>query len=403
MRIPPREHDKLLLHQLGSLAQRRLARGLKLNHTEATALIASQLQEFIRDGKHSVADLMGLGKQVLGRRHVLPSVPALLHEIQVEGTFPDGVFLVTVHDPICSDSGDLSVALYGSFLPIPSEDLFPLESPSLYTYSEAPGAVEVHGERIEINRGRDRIRLKVTNKGDRPIQVGSHYAFIETNRFLDFDRGKACGRRLDIPAGTAVRFEPGDPKYVSLVSVGGAKKIKGGNCLSTCGDQLSHTEEDIVENLIKCGFAHTPEPDALSIKEPNFITRETYVGMFGPTVGDRVRLGDTSLWVEVEKDLVGYSCCDSDGNPTAYGDECKFGGGKVLREGMGQACSDMAHYDEDPVCQACNKKHAESLACRDRYEVLDLLITNALVIDWSGIYKADIGIRQGKIVGIGKA
>ena len=110
MRISPREQDKLLLHQVcasspsnskvavshadihqaGFLAQKRLARGLRLNQTEAVALIASQLQERIRDGKHSVADLMHHGKQLLGRRHVLPGVPTLLHEIQVEGTFVDG-------------------------------------------------------------------------------------------------------------------------------------------------------------------------------------------------------------------------------------------------------------------------------------------------------------------------
>jgi len=108
MRLSPREHEKLALHQvtyrvpsntstayryheqLGFLSQSRLARGLRLNKTEATALIASQLQERIRDGAHSVADLMQLGKNILGRRHVLPSVPALLHEIQVEGTFNDG-------------------------------------------------------------------------------------------------------------------------------------------------------------------------------------------------------------------------------------------------------------------------------------------------------------------------
>ncbi|CAE6465966.1 unnamed protein product [Rhizoctonia solani] len=355
MRIPPREHDKLLLHQLGALAQKRLARGLKLNHTEATALIACQLQEYIRDGNHTVDDLMELGKRVLGRRHVLPSVPALLHEIQVEGTFPDGVFLVTVHNPICSDSGDLSIALYGSFLPIPSEDMFELEDPSLYANSAAPGAVIVRREPIVINQGRDRIRLKVTNKGDRPIQVGSHYHFIETNSFLDFDRGKAYGKRLDIPAGTAVRFEPGDPKYVNLVSIGGAQVIRGGNNLASGKAQLSRTDE-IVKNLLACGFSHTPEPDALTIAEPNMMTREAYAGMFGPTVGDRVRLGDTGLWVEVERDF------------TVYGDECKFGGGKVLREGMGQAASE-SHTD-----------------------VLDLLITNALIIDCGG-----------KIAGIGKA
>jgi urease len=74
----------------GFLAQKRLARGLQLNINEATALIASQLQERIRDGKHSVAELMQHGKILLGRRHVLPSVPPRLHEIQVEGTFADG-------------------------------------------------------------------------------------------------------------------------------------------------------------------------------------------------------------------------------------------------------------------------------------------------------------------------
>ncbi|KAF8755001.1 Urease alpha-subunit, N-terminal domain [Rhizoctonia solani] len=358
MRIPPREHDKLLLHQLGALAQKRLARGLKLNHTEATALIATQLQEYIRDGNHTVDELMDLGKRILGRRHVLPSVPALLHEIQVEGTFPDGVFLVTVHNPICSDSGDLAIALYGSFLPIPSEDTFELENSSLYANDAAPGAVIVRREPIVINQGRDRIRLKVTNKGDRPIQVGSHYHFIETNAALDFDRGKAYGKRLDIPAGTAVRFEPGDPKYVNLVSIGGAQVIRGGNNLASAVSYRRDREEPAA-----CGFAHTPEPGALSVAEPNIMTREAYTGMFGPTTGDRVRLGDTGLWVEVEHDF------------TVYGDECKFGGGKVLREGMGQAASES--YTN----------------------VLDLLITNALIIDWSGIYKASPGTNTEVIAG----
>ena len=108
MRLSPREHEKLALHQvlyldylkyltftcfpiqLGFLAQKRLARGLRLNQTEATALIASQLQESIRDGVYSVSELMDKGRKLLGRRHVLPSVPLLLHEIQVEGTFNDG-------------------------------------------------------------------------------------------------------------------------------------------------------------------------------------------------------------------------------------------------------------------------------------------------------------------------
>ncbi len=95
--------------------------------------------------------------------------------------------------------------------------------------------------------------------------------------------------------------------------------------------------------------------------------RRHYADMFGPTTGDRVRLGDTGLVAQVEKDL------------TVYGDECKFGGGKVLRDGMGQ---------KSGVGDA---------------EALDCVITNALILDWTGIYKADIGIKAGRITGIGKA
>src|SRR2546421_5693524 len=80
--------------------------------------------KLIRDGNHSVADLMTLGTTMLGRRHVLASVPFTLTELQVEGTFPSGTYLVTVHHPISSDDGDLAKALYGSFLTIPSQDLF---------------------------------------------------------------------------------------------------------------------------------------------------------------------------------------------------------------------------------------------------------------------------------------
>src|SRR5512141_2096109 len=116
MHLVPRELDKLTLHAAGFLAQKRLARGLRLNYPEAVALIATQLLELIRDGK-SVAELMDVGRRVLGRAHVLPGVAAMLSEVQVEGTFEDGTKLVTVHDPISTDRGDLSLALYGSFLP----------------------------------------------------------------------------------------------------------------------------------------------------------------------------------------------------------------------------------------------------------------------------------------------
>src|SRR5216684_4862607 len=118
MHLSPRELDKLVLHNAGCVAQKRLARGLRLNYPEAVALIATQLLEFIREGK-SVAELMDLGRQLLGRNQVLAGVPAMVSEVQVEGTFPDGTKLVTVHHPIASENGNLELALRGSFLPVP--------------------------------------------------------------------------------------------------------------------------------------------------------------------------------------------------------------------------------------------------------------------------------------------
>lgn len=200
-------------------------------------------------------------------------------------------------------------------------------------------------------------------------QVGSHYHFIETNPELHFDRIKAYGYRLDIPAGTSVRFEPGDTKTVTLVEIGGNKIISGGNSIAPGKVDLGRAEE-IIQRLQQAGFAHVPEPTADSslISTSAFsMEREAYVRMYGPSTGDLVRLGATNLWIKVEKDL------------TVYGDECTFGGGKSLREGMGQASG------------------------RSAAECVDTVITNALVVDWSGIYKADIGIKNGNIVGIGKA
>jgi urease len=198
-------------------------------------------------------------------------------------------------------------------------------------------------------------------------QIGSHYHFIETNPQLKFDRIRAYGYRLDIAAGTSVRFEPGDTKTVTLVEIGGRKVIRGGNNIASGPIDLRHTDE-IISRLQKGGFANAPEPMTDSSHIDVFsMEREAYVTMFGPTTGDLVRLGATDLWIKVEKDFC------------VYGDECSFGGGKTLREGMGQASG-----------------RADS-------ECLDLVVTNALVVDWSGIFKADIGVKDGVIVGIGKA
>lgn len=214
MFLSPQEIDKLSLHQAGVLAQKRLARGTRLNYPEAVALIATQLLELIRDGR-SVAELMDLGKQMLGRRQVMDGVPEMIYDVQVEGTFPDGSKLVTVHHPIARLDGDLALALYGSFLPVPALTRFGEAQPLV------PGAITAAAGELELNAGRRTLALEVSNTGDRPIQVGSHYPFAETNRGLVFDRAQTREMRLDIPAGTAVRFEPGETKTVQLVAIAG--------------------------------------------------------------------------------------------------------------------------------------------------------------------------------------
>ena len=115
---------------------------------------------------------MSIGKTMLGRRHVLPSVVSSLSELMIEGTFPSGTYLVTVHNPISSDDGNPEKALYGSFLPLPSNESFPLPDPAKYEPQKMPGAViPVKTGRIAIHAARKRMKLKVVSKGDRPIQV----------------------------------------------------------------------------------------------------------------------------------------------------------------------------------------------------------------------------------------
>jgi urease subunit gamma/beta len=113
MHLTPHELDKLALHQAGYLAQKRLARGVRLNYPEAVALISTQVMEFIRDGR-TVAELMDLGRQLLGRVDVMDQVAEMIVEVQVEGTFPDG----SARDGPSSDRrrvGNMELALYGSF------------------------------------------------------------------------------------------------------------------------------------------------------------------------------------------------------------------------------------------------------------------------------------------------
>ncbi len=250
MHLTPRELEKLTLHNAGFVAQKRLARGVRLNPPEAVALIATVVMEMIRDGKR-VAQCMDLGRTLLGRRQVLPGVPEMIHDVQVEGTFPDGSKLVTVHHPIAAEHGDLAMALYGSFLPVPDVAVFDGDDPPL-----EPGMVEPASGSVVLNAGRATATVAVTNLGDRPVQVGSHYPFIEVNAALEFDRAAAYGRRLDIPAGTAVRFEPGETRDVVLVDVAGERTVIGGNALTD--GAANDARQDAVMGRVKAGgFADT--------------------------------------------------------------------------------------------------------------------------------------------------
>ena len=199
MRLTPHEQDRLLLSYAAELARRRLSRGRLLNHPEAVALITDHLLEGARDGK-SVAELMASGREVLSADDVISGVPELLPEVQVEATFPDGTKLITVHEPISPKRGD------GHLI---------------------PGEVLTEDGVIELNEGADLVTLEVVNTGDRPVQVGSHVHFPQANEALSYDRAQAHGRRLDIPAGTAVRFEPGITMTVSLVPLGGSREVYG--------------------------------------------------------------------------------------------------------------------------------------------------------------------------------
>ena len=197
MNLTPREKDKLLVAMAAMVARRRLERGVKLNHPEAVALITDTVVEGARDGR-SVAELMEAGAHVLTADQVMDGIAEMIHDVQVEASFPDGTKLVTVHQPIRGAASGLT-----------------------------PGEVATMPGDLTMNEGRESLALTVSNTGDRPIQVGSHYHFFEANPALAFERDRARGFRLDIPAGTAVRFEPGQTREVRLVALAGKREVYG--------------------------------------------------------------------------------------------------------------------------------------------------------------------------------
>jgi urease subunit gamma/beta len=207
MYLTPTELERLTIYTAAKLSQERRERGLKLSYPEATSIIANEILEGARDGR-SVVDLISYGSTILTTDDVQSGVSQMMNMLQVEGMFPDGTKLVTVHDPIR-----------------PGKEVIPEDS-------AFPGELFPAEGWVEINAGRKTMTMSALNTADRPIQIGSHYHFFEANKALQFDRESAFGMRLDIPAGTAVRFEPGQEKEFTLCEFGGDKEVYGLNNLT---------------------------------------------------------------------------------------------------------------------------------------------------------------------------
>ena len=229
MLLTPTELERLTIYTAAELARKRKGKGLKLNHPEATAYIADEILEGAREGR-SVADLIAFGSTLLSTDDVMPGVADLMPVLQVEGTFPDGTKLVTVHEPIRPGLGSGA-------------------KPAV-----TPGEIIAADGDIEINAGRPKVTLKAVNTGDRPIQVGSHFHFFEVNKALDFERARSFGMHLDIPAGTAVRFEPGESKEVTLVQFGGTGEIFGLNGLANGSTRSPARKQEALRKARERGY-----------------------------------------------------------------------------------------------------------------------------------------------------
>ncbi|MEV8114141.1 urease subunit gamma [Streptomyces xiamenensis] len=260
--MTPHEQERLLIHVAADVAQRRRDSGLLLNYPEAMALLTVYVFEQARAGK-TVSDIMDSGRRLLTREEVMDGVPEMIGNVQVEATFPDGTKLVTLHDPLPEAgpegpgvhpgkvehprpprSADGPVNCDGSDDPSGGRD----EADEIARRYDAihfnvrldgdPRGVSLQTDAATLP-GPGRTRIRVRNESDRPVQVGSHYHFAEVNPGLkvvgvEVPAGQAVpedgslwnceaakGRRLNIAAGTAVRFEPGDECCVELVQLRG--------------------------------------------------------------------------------------------------------------------------------------------------------------------------------------
>jgi urease subunit gamma/beta len=230
LNLTPTELERLTIFNVAEMARRRQARGVKLNYVEAMAYITDELLEGARDGR-SVAELVDWGATLLTTDDVMPGVADLIPRIMVDALFPDGIKLVTVYGPI--RPGKLPIA----------------DPPC-----GKPGEIITPDGEIELNYGREKVTLEVTNTGDRAIQVASHFHFFEANKALQFDRARAFGMRLDVPAGGSVRFEPGMKKEVALVKIGGTGEVTGLNNLTNGSIHSDAVKQAALQRAREKGF-----------------------------------------------------------------------------------------------------------------------------------------------------
>jgi urease subunit gamma/beta len=205
MHLTPHEQERLMIHVAADVAEKRRARGVRLNYPETVALLTVHVLEGARDGR-TVAELMSSGRKVLSRDEVMEGVPEMIDYVQVEATFPDGTKLVAIHEPFPQGCNDEEGTL----------------SPGGIDFSPIDGE-----ECVSFNQGREITALDVHNISDRPVQVGSHFHFAEANAGLEFDRDLAWGKRLHVPAGSSIRFEPGLTEPVELIPIEGKRLVHG--------------------------------------------------------------------------------------------------------------------------------------------------------------------------------
>jgi len=229
VRLTPSERDRLLIFTTAELARRRQARGLRLNVPEAIALIADTACEAARDGRR-LHEAIAAGRAALGPDDVLPGVREVIGDVKVEAVFDDGTRLVVVTDPIGAAGEDEAGA------------------------DSAPGAIHLGSEPMAGWPGA--VTVVVTNTSTVPISVTSHFHFFEVNPRLRFDRAAAYGMRLAVPAGSSIRFGPGERTAVDLTPIGGNRVAIGFAGLVDGPLDAPGAKEEALRRAVACGYLH---------------------------------------------------------------------------------------------------------------------------------------------------